>query len=375
MNEQFRNPAFENVSFDMNESESFEFPSPITPSDQDNANDKAVVSEAIIAPEEHQVVSCADISQLENLFGMLNVETSMTDGAETDGMFENLIEEPDLGEKVSENTQTQEGSVLSERYISESLNQEGELEIGETISNSENPSQEYGLESPEILSSSEKIQEKQEQDIQENFKKHDPTANQVLRNLDARETVSEIPVTSSVNVQEMLMEPITIASVLFTEHVVPETTPGQDLFDPTTKMLKDYDSDHLSMSKDFTNDHPITSTPEYRPNHHSETNVISTSTPNQEENGGTLDNDDLHRPDYDPNRGDHGLRRSYSEDLTDETLTDGSLNKSSSEITVSPREDEDHKTRLSSRSLGNLLSAPPRGRVQYIALFFLETWY
>ena len=406
MNDQFRTPAFENVNFDMDKSENFGFSSP---SNQDNPNDKEVVSEATITPEKdvvseatitpekQNVVSCADISQLESLFGRLNMDNSMR--AETDGIFENLIEETDLDEKVSEDApvQTEESGDFSEveRYISESLNQERELEIAETLSNSNNHVQGHGLETPEILNSSEKIHEKLDTGSQENFEKDSSEANY----LDASGTVLEIPVSSSVNLHEHFTEPITISTGQFTESAVPETSPEEDLFSSTTEKITVNGSERAvhedqvlmnSFNLSFTNDHAII--PQL--NHHFENNLKSTSTPNQQENVDTLDTGP-DRADYDPNRADYepdradnvpepadyGLRRSCSEDLTtDDTLTDGNLMKSNSEIAVSLSKDEpfskvDNKTPLSSRSLGSLSSPPPKlGRVFTLHGFVSCSW-
>ena len=332
MNEQFRNAAFGNDSSDMDESESFEFSSPITLSDQECMKDKAVVSEPSISTAEHKVVSCANISELEHLFGCLNMDTS--DGAGNHGIFENLIEEEDLDENYSENAHvmTQEGGELSE--VDGDISEKHDFE---------NPVQKHELETPESLRFSEKFQEKQE-----TFPEDDPTVNNVLSDLDAAEAVLEIPVTSSVNIQENFMEPITIS-----EHAVPRNTPENDLLPDSVKeelsnenseniLLVDNDQGNKDLS--FINDLPVTSTPEY----HLQTALS-----------------DNHSEDRDPN---YGLRRSYSEDLrTDDTLTDGSLVKSSSEHSVSPNKDEeftkvDNKTQLSSRSLGSLPFTPPKGR-------------
>ena len=342
INEQFRNVAFENDSSDMDESESFEFSSPITLSDQECMKDKAVVSEPSISTAEHKVVSYANISELENLFGCLNMDTS--DGAGNHGIFENLIEEEDLDKNYSENTHvmTQEGGELSEvdGDISEKLVKKHDFE---------NPVQKHELETPESLRFSEKFQEKQE-----TFPEDDPTVNNVLSDLDAAEAVLEIPVTSSVNIQENFTEPITISSVELSEHAVPRNTPEDDLLpDSVKKGLSNENSENILLvdndqgNKDlsFIDDLPVTSTPEY---------LLQTAL------------SDNHSEDHDPN---YGLRRSYSEDLrTDDTLTDGSLVKSSSEHSVSPNKDEeftkvDNKTQLSSRSLGSLPFTPPKGRV------------
>ena len=351
----------------MDESESLELFSPLRPSNEDTSrvNDKDIVHEPTIAPVEHQVVSCADISELESLLGMLHVDGPENDKAETDGIFDNLIEESDLNQSDLEGTpiRTKEGSDFSvaDHYNSENLDQELDLEIGET------------------LSSSEKIQEKQ--DGEENSEKGDSAAN----HLDPGETVSEIAVTSSMNLQPNFMEPITVSNVQFTE-----STPEEDLCDDAASgMLKDDDSEKSAqenlLNLSFTNDRPII--PQYELNHQLQNNPKSTSTPNQVENDGTLDtvsdraDYDPKRADYNPRHTDNGpdqadysLRRSCSEDLmNDDTLTDRSLSKSSSEITVSPHEDEecnkvDNKTPLSSRSLGSISSAPPKGTILHIVL-------
>ena len=180
-----------------------------------------------------------------------------------------------------------------------------------------------------------------------------PTVNNVLSDLDAAEAVLEIPVTSSVNIQENFMEPITISSVEFPEHAVPRNTPEDDLLPDSKKELSNENSENILLidndqgNKDlsFINDLPVTSTPEY----HLQTALS-----------------DNHSEDHDPN---YGLRRSYSEDLrTDDTLTDRSLVKSSSEHSVSLNKDEEftkveNKTQLSSRSLSSLPFTPPKGRV------------
>lgn len=349
MNEQFRNAAFENDSSDMDESETFEFSSPITLSDQECMKDKAVVSEPSISTTEHKVVSCANISELEDLFGGLNMDTS--DGADNHGIFENLIQEEDLDANYSENAQrqTQEGGGLSEvdGDISKKLNGEP---------NSENPIREHGPETPGTLGSSEKFQEKQE-----TFPEDDPAANEVLSDLDASETASEIPVTSSVNNQENFMEPISVSNVEFTEHAVPENTPDEDFLPDATKELNNHnsentalvDSDQRNKDLSFINNLPVTSTPEY----HLQTALS-----------------DNHPEDRDPN---YGLRRSYSEDLpTDDTLTDSSLIKSSSELSISPRKEEEFakldKTQVSSRSLGSLPFTPPKGRVLCMSISILD---
>ena len=342
-NDQFRTPAFEDASCGMDESERLELFSPLRPSNDGTSrvNDKDIVHEPTIAPVEQQVVSCANISELESLLGMLHVDGPETDSAETDGIFDNLIEESDLNQKDFENIpkRTEESSDISvaDHYNSENLSEERDLEIEET------------------LSSSEKIQEKH--DGQENLEKD--------------ETVSEIAVTSSMNLQPDFIEAITISNVQFTD-----TTPEEDLGYATSGTLKDDDSEKSPqenlLNLSFTTDRPII--PQYQLNHQLQSNPKSTSTPNQYEYVGRLDtvpnrgDHKLQHNDSGPDQADYTLRRSCSEDLTnDDTLTDRSLSKSSSEITVSPHEDEecskvDNKTPLASRSLGSITSAPPKGK-------------
>ena len=157
----------------------------------------------------------------------------------------------------------------------------------------------------------------------------------------------------------------------------------------TSRMLKDDDCEKslqenlLNLS--FTNDRP--SIPQYQLNHQLQNNPKSTSTPNHDENDGMLDtvsdraecdpnraNYNAHHTDSGPDQAGYSLRRSCSEDfMNDDTLTDRSLSKSSSEITVSPHEEDecnkvDNKTPLSSRSLGSITSAPPKGKILYIVL-------
>jgi hypothetical protein len=333
MNEQFQTPAFENARFNMDESE---LCSPLTPSNEDIArvNDKDIVREPTIAPAEQKVVSCADISQLESLLGMLNVDESMTDKEERGGLFENLIEESEVKEMDFEGTPSRTRDEMNDLSNAEQYN-------------SENLNQERGRETGEALLISEKFHEKQ--DGEENFEKDDPVANQ----LDRGEKVSELPVTSSVNLQQNFMEPITVSNVQFTESV-----PENDMVRNNGE--KSVNGNLFNIS--FTNDRPVN--PEYKLDHDLETDPKSTSTPNQDEDVDALDT--VPEP---ADHTDYGLRRSCSEDLTnDDTLTDGGLSKSSSEITMSPHKDEecskiDNKTPLSSRSLGSISSASPRGRV------------
>ena len=323
MNKQFRNAGFGNDSSDMDESESFELSSPIL-SDQECIKEGAIVSEPSISTTEHKVVSCANISELEELFGCLNMDTS--DGARADGIFENLIEEEDLDQNDCENTKvkTQEDGELSEvhRKISEKLNGEH---------HSQNPVEEHGRETSGTLGYSEKFQEQQE-----TFLENDPTEIEVLSDLDTAE-VSEAPVTISVSIQENFMEPTP------EENLLPDSL-KEELNDDKSENIVLVD-DQTNKDLSFADDLPVTSTPEY--------NLETSPSGNQSE--------------------DYGIRRSYSEDLlTDDTLTDGSFIKSSSELSVSPSRDEEFTKmddrKLSSRSLGSLQFTPTKGRVLCISI-------
>ena len=328
MNKQFRNAGFGNDSSDMDQSESFEFSSPIL-SDQECIKEGAIVSEPSISTTEHKVVSCTNISELEELFGCLNIDTS--DGARIDGIFENLIEEEDLDQNDSENTKVktrEDGESEEHSKISEQLN-------GKHYSV---PVQDHGPETPGTLGYSEKFQEQQE-----TFLENDPTAIEVLSDLDTAE-VSEVPVTSSVNVQENFTGPTPAPE----EDLLPDSL-KEELNDDKNENIVLVDNDQTNKDLSFADDLPATSTPEY----HLETS-----------------------PSGDQSE-DYGIRRSYSEDLlTDDTLTDGSLIKSSSELSVSPSKDEEFTKmddrKLSSRSLGSLQFTPTKGRVFCISISVLH---
>ena len=329
MNKQFRNAGFGNDSSDLDESESFELSSPIL-SDQECIKEGAIVSEPSISTTEHKVVSCANVSELEHLFGCLNMDTS--DGARTDGIFENLIEEEDLDQNDSENTKvkTREDGELSEVHskISEKLNGK---HYSVTV-------QDHGPETPGTLGYSEKFQVQQE-----TFLENDPTEIEMLSDLDTAE-VSEVPVTSSVNVQENFTEPTPAPE----EDLLADSL-KEELNDDKNENIVLVDNDQTNKDLSFADGLPATSTPEY----HLETSPSG----HQSE--------------------DYGIRRSYSEDiLTDDTLTDGSFIKSSSELSVSPSKDEEFTKmddrKLSSRSLGSLQFTPTKGRVLCISISVLH---
>ena len=278
INEEFQSAAFEDDSFELDELENFEFSIPKT-----SGSDMTLVNEPSIDAEKQNVVHCADISELENLFGMLNVDS--TDAAETDEISQNLIEPASLHEKDDDS------ELKTEEQSHDSSADE------ETQGNEEN-----------LIDRNEDIEEK------------------IINNLD--ETDSS---TCSVNVQENFTEPITVSS----QYVLFETT-------------KDDPNIHNSMY--FPNEQPVTSTPEY----HLKQSI-------EEDSRETLNNTE----DYDPPDSvqvtlDYGLRRSYSEDLrTVDSLTDGALTKSSSEITVSPSKDEELSKMDNKKQ--NLSSVQPKG--------------
>lgn len=366
MNEQFRSPGFENVSFDIDRSESFEFSSPITSSGQGVAplNEKGPVGEATIAPVEQEVESCVDISQLESLFGMLNVNpnVSLTDGvdlgrSEIDGF------DLDKNEFGSTPLEIKEDSCLTSNTLNESKAE------GET---SANLNQEHGLVTEEMLINSENdriLFAEPQENSEEDF----TASNELPKSLDANKTVSESPTTSSSaeNAEESVKEKALREVVAMTGPSVATKVSSEEipLLDTATELLKNNDgqtsefNDALSVSEDvfnssLTNNNPVTSISDNHLNRFSDTAVKSSSTGSdteEEQEGGALDNGS-HRMDY-------VLRRSCSEDITaDDTCTNGNLIKSSSEIAVSPSRDkdnkEDAKTQLSSRSLGSLSSLP-----------------
>ena len=341
MNEEFRFPAFENASFEMNESESFEFSSPI--SSQSRNSEKKVVNEPPIAPVEHQVVSCADISQLNSMFEMLNVDSS-TAGAD-----------------ISHTENMKDGDGRGEHDSSDHLTCEQKLQT-------------------------EDIEEKQEEDL----------ANPVSMNLDENVN-SETPISSSVDAQESFMESITISNFQSTGSAdfMPDILSSSNAEMVNDTREKRTLKDEINRNKDvpllfFANDHPITSTPEYHPNPSSKT-IVKKDATKQKENGSVLDygldraDDGAIREDYGFDRADNGLeakqnnkeldqadigvdqpdyvlRRSYSEDLTrDDALTHDGLIKCSSEITVIQRKDNTVQDSTNTHSLGSLSSGTPKG--------------
>lgn len=350
MNKQFQNPEFDEFHDPIldefrtpafGESGSVRLISPMTSNDKKTSDDKTVVSETKIAPAEHKVVHCADLSQLECLFGMLNLDSSMTDGAESHGMFGNLIDGEYLDGRECRNSKNQDGISFTSDPISQNRNNNPQIAV-----DFEHPELENKNETIEIRSSFE-----EQQNVDGNVGGNYSAMN---RHVGSSKAVSEKFVTDSMQVEESFIEPVT-STVQFSEVLVTDKTGASDNRHHCGKY-----NDGLDLSElQFITDGLFTSTPDCQV----ETNIESTFSGNQEDSNGRLKIDDCgfghgsdrtdnssHRTDYgvnqaehirnpadyDVNRVNYDLRRSHSEDFApDVTLTD-SLIKSRSEVTLSP---------------------------------------